>query len=170
MRGIHWRTAAISPTIEALSQAGWELRGVGNEGSSTGAEGFWADWGRELFGGDVGEQVGKIVQQFDGSHLEINGLIRGGTNTTDEEIADLFAPLEEMELLRSSVRGAGSYQKVAATHRSRQAYRVSLPAQPEGILEYYLWRTERESAGRLQLPKSTTHVSMWMTTRSSPHR
>ena len=34
--------------------------------------------------------------------------------------------------------GEGAFKPVAATHRSRQAYRVTLPAQSPGTLEYYL--------------------------------
>lgn len=34
--------------------------------------------------------------------------------------------------------GEGAFAKVAATHRSRHAYRVALPGQSQGIVEYYL--------------------------------
>jgi hypothetical protein len=34
--------------------------------------------------------------------------------------------------------GVGAFNKVPATHRNRQAYRATLPAQPEGAVEYYL--------------------------------
>ena len=34
--------------------------------------------------------------------------------------------------------GEGEFKQVAATHRARQAYRVALPAQAQGTLEYYL--------------------------------
>jgi hypothetical protein len=34
--------------------------------------------------------------------------------------------------------GEGAFQKVAARHRARQAYRAQLPAQSQGTLEYYL--------------------------------
>jgi hypothetical protein len=34
--------------------------------------------------------------------------------------------------------GEGRFKKLAASHRSRQAYRVALPAQPHGTVEYYL--------------------------------
>ncbi|MCX6929376.1 MAG: hypothetical protein NT154_40095 [Verrucomicrobia bacterium] len=37
--------------------------------------------------------------------------------------------------------GDGSFKKVVATHRSRQAYRVALPAQVQGAVEYYLEAT-----------------------------
>jgi hypothetical protein len=37
--------------------------------------------------------------------------------------------------------GAGAFQKVAATHRARHAYRVTLPAQTLGAVEYYLEAT-----------------------------
>jgi hypothetical protein len=32
----------------------------------------------------------------------------------------------------------GAFQKVIAQHRARQAYRVDLPAQSTGTVEYYL--------------------------------
>jgi hypothetical protein len=34
--------------------------------------------------------------------------------------------------------GEGSFKKLPATHRARQAYRVGLPAQSRGTVEYYL--------------------------------
>lgn len=34
--------------------------------------------------------------------------------------------------------GQGAFKQVVATHRARQAYRVALPAQAQGALEYYL--------------------------------
>jgi hypothetical protein len=34
--------------------------------------------------------------------------------------------------------GEGSFQKVPALHQARQAYRVHLPSQPQGCVEYYI--------------------------------
>jgi hypothetical protein len=34
--------------------------------------------------------------------------------------------------------GEGPFTKVAATHKTRQAWRVALPAQSQGAVEYYL--------------------------------
>jgi hypothetical protein len=34
--------------------------------------------------------------------------------------------------------GKGAFRKVVPTHRARQAYRVTLPAQPQGTVEFYL--------------------------------
>jgi len=48
------------------------------------------------------------MQKFDGSHLEINALIRAGANTSDARIAEFFAPLAEMESLRARIQGAGN--------------------------------------------------------------
>jgi len=109
MMAIHWRTAAISPNIMALSQAGWEFHRAGNP--NAGADAFWADWGRALFGGDAGAQAGRIMQQFDGSHLRINALIQGGANTGDKTIAKVFRPLEAMESLRPSIQGVGNLER-----------------------------------------------------------
>jgi len=40
--------------------------------------------------------------------------------------------------LRWRPLGAGAFRSVAAAHRARQAYRVNLPEQPAGAVEYYL--------------------------------
>ena len=85
MMAIHWRTAAISPNITALAQAGWnfDTRAVSMPPSAAGGrmpgmDAFWADWGRGMFGGDAGAEAGRTIQKFDGGHLGINALIRGG--------------------------------------------------------------------------------------------
>ena len=69
---------------------------------------FWADWGRGMFGGEAGAEVGRTIQKFDGGHLGINALIRGGAGTTDAQISDFFAPLRAMEALRPRITGAGN--------------------------------------------------------------
>jgi len=131
MMAIHWRTAAISPNIMALSQAGWEFDSADNTnanayadaGKMPGMDAYWADWGQGMFGGDAGAQVGRILQKFDGGHLRINALIAGGAKTTDASIAEFFAPLHEMAGLRPRIRGAGNLERfdywlnlVRATH------------------------------------------------------
>ena len=119
MLAIHWRTAAVSPNITALSQAGWAFNGASNtnanavaiDGKMAGMDGFWAEWGRGLFGSDAGAQAGRMIQKLDGSHLGINGLIQGGANTTDASILTLFAPLRELEALRPRITGAGNIER-----------------------------------------------------------
>jgi hypothetical protein len=119
MMAIHWRTAAISPNITALAQAGWDFdtAGAGNGNSSgvggrmPGMDAFWADWGRDMFGGDAGAEVGRIIQKFDGGHLRINALIGGGARTTDAQIVEVFAPLGEMEGLWPRIKGAGNLDR-----------------------------------------------------------
>ncbi len=118
MLAIHWRTAAISPNITALAQAGWDFDtpGAVNANSSAGGrmpgmDTFWADWGRGMFGGDAGAQVGRAIQKLDGGHLAINALIRGGAGTTDAQVSEFFTPLRELEALRPRIEGAGNLER-----------------------------------------------------------
>jgi len=118
MMAIHWRTAAISPNITALAQAGWDIESAGDAsaaaaaGKLSGMDAFWADWGRGTFGGDAGAEAGRLIQKLDGSHLGINALIRGGAKTTDGQISALFAPLRELETLRPKIKGTGNLERL----------------------------------------------------------
>jgi hypothetical protein len=76
-----------------------------------GIDAFWADWGRGIFGGDAGAEVGRTIQKLDGGHLGINALIRGGAKTTDARISEFFAPLRELEALRPDIKGAGNLER-----------------------------------------------------------
>jgi len=117
MLAIHWRTSAIAPNITALAQAGWSFEDV--RSPSAGAAGgkipamnaFWTEWGRRMFGGEVGIEVGRLIQKFDGRHGDINALIYGGARTTDARIAEFFAPLKAMESLRPRIQGAGNLER-----------------------------------------------------------
>jgi hypothetical protein len=119
MMAIHWRTAAIAPNITALAQAGWDFEPARDmnatpsvaDGGTPGMGAFWAEWGRGMFGGDAGAQVGRTIQKFDGAHLTINTLIRGGAGTTDAQISDFFAPLRELEALRPRIKGVGNLER-----------------------------------------------------------
>jgi hypothetical protein len=119
MMAIHWRTAAISPNITALAQAGWNFETAGGVktnssavgGRMPGMDAYWADWGRGMFGGGAGAEVGRTIQQFDGGHPGINALIRGGAETTDTRISKFFAPLREMEGLRPRINGPGNLER-----------------------------------------------------------
>jgi len=119
MMAIHWRTAAMSPNIMALAQAGWDFGGVSSTngkaapaaGRMPGMDACWAEWGRGMFGGGAGAEVGRTVQKLDGSHPSINALIRGGAKTTDAQIEEFFAPLPEMESLRPRIKGAGNLER-----------------------------------------------------------
>jgi len=119
MMAIHWRTAAISPNIEALARAGWDFGGPADpaslgqdvDGRTPGSDEFWMDWGRSLFGEPAGCEVGRQIGKLDGCHLEINSLIGGGARTTDVQIADLFVPLGEMESLRPRIQGRGNLDR-----------------------------------------------------------
>ena len=106
MMAIHWRTSAIAPNLAALSQAGWEFNGA-----TAKAEDFWENWGRDLFGGDTGAQVGQLIQKFDGGHIRINELIDGREKTTNAAMSAYFAPLDEMESLRPKIKGAGNLER-----------------------------------------------------------
>jgi hypothetical protein len=120
MMAIHWRTAAIAPNITALAEAGWDFTAAGGAPDSPSAVGgatpdmdlFWADWGRSMFGGEAGAEVGRAMQKFDGGHLGINALIRGGAGTTDASIAQFFTPLRQMEALRPRIQGAGNLARL----------------------------------------------------------
>lgn len=120
MMAIHWRTAAIAPNITALAQAGWDFSIVDGlsadpatvAGQVPGMDAYWAKWGRGTFGGEAGAEVGRTIQKFDGGHLRINALIRGGAGTADAQISGFFAPLREMEALRHQVQGAGNLDRL----------------------------------------------------------
>lgn len=166
MMAIHWRTAAIAPTIAALSEAGWEFAGVTDAaplssrpesrgdaaavpnamGAGVGlANRFWADWGRGMFGGDAGAEAGRLMQKLDGAHWAINGLY--DPKTTDERIAEFFAPLEALESLRPRIRGVGNLERydywldlIRATRARAQTWilaerRVAALAQAKAIAE-----------------------------------
>jgi hypothetical protein len=119
MLAIHWRTAAISPNITALAQAGWDFAPANgadtNASSSVGLKSrvdtFWADWGRGMFGGDPGAEAGRTIQKFDGGHLGINALVRDGAGTSDAQISQFFAPLRDLEGLRSRIKGTGNLER-----------------------------------------------------------
>jgi len=120
MMAIHWRTAAISPNITALARAGWDFDGAGSaktnacavDGKMPGMDAYWADWGRGMFGGTAGAEVGRSLQKLDGGHLGINALVGGGAETTDAKISEFFGPLHEMESLRPRVKGAGNLDRL----------------------------------------------------------
>jgi hypothetical protein len=120
MMAIHWRTAAIAPNITALAQAGWDFSPVGGLSADPatatdqvpGMDAYWAEWGRGTFDGEAGAEVGRTIQKFDGGHLRINALIRGGAGTVDAQISGFFAPLREMEALRHQVQGAGNLDRL----------------------------------------------------------
>ena len=132
MMAIHWRTAAIAPNITALARAGWDINSTSNDhtynssainGKIAGMDAYWDDWGRGMFGGDAGAEAGRIIQKFDGSHPQINALIAAGAKTADATIAEFFAPLHKMELLRPRIQGAGNLDRfdywfnlIRATH------------------------------------------------------
>ena len=109
LMAIHWRTAAIAPNIAALSQAGWNYDGATIPDAPPALDAFWADWGRDMFGGDAGAEAGRILKEFDGKHPAINSLYN--SKTTDEQISACFAPLQKMESLRPSVKGAGNLER-----------------------------------------------------------
>jgi hypothetical protein len=119
MMAIHWRTAAIAPNITALAQAGWDFSTADGlsanpatvAGKVPGMDAYWAEWGRGMFGEEAGAEVGRTIQKFDGGHLRINELIRGGAGTTDAEISKFFAPLRAMETLRPRIKGAGNLER-----------------------------------------------------------
>jgi hypothetical protein len=118
MMAIHWRTAAISPNITALARAGWDFT-KGSRGTSVAEpletmpnmDEFWSDWGSGMFGGEAGAEVGRVLQKLDATHPTINALIAEGTRTTDSRISQFFAPLRQMEALRSRIKGTGNLER-----------------------------------------------------------
>ena len=136
LMAIHWRTAALAPNFTALSQAGWR---TDITEKPVDMELFWSHWGRSMFGGESGVEAGRILQKLDGSHGQINRLVKNGapwkvTNdeppgadaageikkvakpaakkrTTDEEINQCFEPLTELEALRSRIKGIGNLER-----------------------------------------------------------
>ncbi len=111
MMAIHWRTASIAPNITALSQAGWEVGQPGKDFKDAAMVAdmnvFWENWGRATFGGEAGARAGRIMQKLDGCHTAINQLIDNGVKTTDQDIEDFFAPLDELIPLRKEISGTG---------------------------------------------------------------
>lgn len=136
LMAIHWRTAALAPNFTALSQAGWRTD-IADKPVDMNI--FWSDWGRGMFGGESGAEAGRILQKLDGSHSQINRLVRNGASwkvtndeppgaerageikkkvkpiakkrTTDEEINQCFEPLTELEALRSRIKGVGNIER-----------------------------------------------------------
>lgn len=132
----NWRTAAISPNLTALAQAGWR---TDIAEKPVDMNKFWSDWGQGMFGVESGAEAGRIIQKLDGSHDLINRLVRNGANwkvtsdempgaeaageikkevkpiakirTTDEEINECFAPLNELEALRPQIEGVGNLDR-----------------------------------------------------------
>jgi hypothetical protein len=132
----HWRTACISPNLEALAQAGWR---TDIAQTPVDMQVFWSEWGRGMFGGEAGAEAGRIFQKLDGSQWSINALIQNGANwkvsnndmpgavgtgtsqevaktpakprTTDAEVDKLFVPLEELQALRSRIKGVGNLER-----------------------------------------------------------
>jgi len=68
---------------------------------------FWENWGRGTFGGEAGARAGRVMQKLEGCHISINQLIDNGAKTTDQDIQDLFAPLDELTALRKEITGTG---------------------------------------------------------------
>jgi len=54
--------------------------------------------------------------------------------------------------------GDEAFKKVLATHRARQAYRVALPAQSQGAIEYYI-EAVLEDGGKLVWPATAPSIS-----------
>lgn len=116
---IHWRTAAIAPNIAALARAQWDIANVGSsdsvahsgEGKMPAAESFWSDWGRSMFGEEIGSEIGGVLRKLDSCHSGMNALIAGGAGTIDSQISEFFAPLRELEPLRARVKGTGNLER-----------------------------------------------------------
>ncbi|MEI7948286.1 MAG: hypothetical protein WCJ02_16410 [bacterium] len=108
MMAIHWRTAAIAPTITALAQASWR---TDIATAPVDMQRFWSDWGRGMFGGEAGAEAGRLFQKFDGCRRGIGDLINGGSHTTDAMISEYFAPLAALEALRPRIQGAGNLER-----------------------------------------------------------
>jgi hypothetical protein len=67
----------------------------------------------------------KCTQQKAGERQEIRAFVLSGPKCTGLNL--YWRPM-----------GEGAFQKLAATHQARQAFRVTLPARPEATVEYYL--------------------------------
>lgn len=132
----NWRTAAISPNLTALAQAGW-LTDIAEKPVDMNK--FWSDWGQGMFGVGSGAEAGRVIEKLDGSHDKINRLVRNGANwkvtndempgaeaageikkevkpiakirTTDAEINECFKPLTELEALRPRIKGVGNLER-----------------------------------------------------------
>jgi hypothetical protein len=107
MMGIHWRTTEIAPNLMALAQAGWNFGKTPDATSELDA--FWADWGRDLFGGEAGVEAGRVLQKMDSKHGEMNGLF--DAKTPSGKITESFGPLEALELLRPRIKGTGNLER-----------------------------------------------------------
>ena len=148
MMAIHWRTSEITPTIMALAQAGWNINPgaslpqsgsrTSNDPGTTPAtavapaelDTFWAEWGRQMFGGEAGIEAGRLLQKLDGKHFEMNSLF--GAKTPCEKVPEMFAPLEEMGRLRPRIKGTGNLVRfdywlnlMGATHIRTLTWRVA---------------------------------------------
>jgi hypothetical protein len=108
MMAIHWRTAAIAPTLTALAQAGWRMDIAT---APVDMQRFWSDWGQGMFGGEAGAEAGPLLQKYDGRRRGIGELINGGNHTTDAMISDYFAPISALEALRPRIQGASNLER-----------------------------------------------------------
>jgi len=57
--------------------------------------------------------------------------------------------------------GEGAFKKVVAAHRTRQAYRVTLPAQSRGTVEYFL-EAVLDDGQELLWPATATSINQTM--------
>jgi len=120
--GIHWRTKVIGMNIAALAQAGWSApqslpapnRGSAGEDRSLGAAAFYQDWAASNFGSSVRPEIAALFTGLDGKWFpEISqwGAGPGRVKVNDRpwtQEAKRYAFVDEMEALRSKVKGVGN--------------------------------------------------------------
>ena len=101
--------------IAALSQAGWTIDnsqgGIGDirRDCKKSADGFWNNWGRKMFGGDVGCAAGRMMRQFDGTHADMATLYSAGI--ANERVMQFFAPLKKFGVVTSRYPRRGNLER-----------------------------------------------------------
>jgi hypothetical protein len=116
---LHWRTRVINQNISALAQAGWEIGDWGHlsvadtlpRNFSSGD--FYRDWALTQFGPEVAQDAAAIFTKLDGNFPRPSTWKRGPgeikiNNEPWSKVGIQYAFTEEMEALRSNVRGKGN--------------------------------------------------------------
>ncbi len=120
LMGIHWRTRELGPNVAALAYAAWDQadwkQTSDPQARHLPAEDFYRDWAAAHFGTEAGPKVGELFARLDGKLPRPSDWVHGpGGLKPDErpweEVAKLYAFVDEMEALRPLVRTPGNLDR-----------------------------------------------------------
>jgi hypothetical protein len=132
--GLFWRTREMGPNVAALAQSGWESPGLpayssleatrdaksadfGNLGSRTvPVRDFYRDFARANFGPEAGEDIASVFSSLDGKvPISVAWRCPSGGLSADaaswEKVAVSYRFVDEMDGLRSQVKGVGNLER-----------------------------------------------------------